>query len=49
VRDVAAGDFVTAADVVLDDKAQAVRVRREMEGRARDAAKLADHSLAVTH
>jgi predicted homoserine dehydrogenase-like protein len=49
VRDVAAGDFVTAADVVLDDKAQAVRVRREMEGRARDAAKLADHALAVTH
>jgi predicted homoserine dehydrogenase-like protein len=49
VRDVAAGDFVTAADVALDDKAQAVRVRREMESRARDAAKLADHSLAVTH
>jgi len=31
LRDVAAGEFVTAADVVLDDKSQAVRVRREME------------------
>jgi predicted homoserine dehydrogenase-like protein len=31
VRDVAAGAFVTAADVMLDDKSQAVRIRREME------------------
>src|SRR5579863_1909478 len=49
VRNVAAGEFVTAADVALDDKAQAVRIRREMESRARDAAKLADDSLAVTY
>jgi predicted homoserine dehydrogenase-like protein len=37
VRDVAAGDFVTAADVALDDAAPAVRVRREMEREARAA------------
>jgi predicted homoserine dehydrogenase-like protein len=35
LRDVAAGEFVTAADVVLDDAAQAVRIRREMERDAR--------------
>jgi predicted homoserine dehydrogenase-like protein len=35
MRDVAAGEFVTAADVALDDSAQAVRVRREMEQDAR--------------
>src|SRR5580698_9362636 len=37
LRNVAAGDFVTAADVALDDAAQAVRVRREMEREARQA------------
>jgi predicted homoserine dehydrogenase-like protein len=37
VRDVAAGDFVTAADVALDDATPAVRVRREMEREARAA------------
>ena len=31
LRDVAAGAFVTAADVALDETAQAVRIRREME------------------
>ena len=35
LRDVAAGEFVTAADVALDDTLQAVRVRREMETQAR--------------
>jgi predicted homoserine dehydrogenase-like protein len=35
VRDVAAGEFLTAADVALDDTAQAVRIRREMEQEAR--------------
>ena len=35
VRDVAAGEFVTAADVALDGNLQAVRVRREMENEAR--------------
>jgi predicted homoserine dehydrogenase-like protein len=49
VRDVAAGDFVTAADVALDENAQAVRIRREIESRARDATKLADSTLAVAH
>jgi predicted homoserine dehydrogenase-like protein len=49
VRDVAAGDFVTAADVALDENAQAVRIRREMESRARDAIKLAASTLAVAH
>jgi predicted homoserine dehydrogenase-like protein len=34
VRNVAAGDFVTAADVALDDNSQAVRIRREMEKQA---------------
>jgi predicted homoserine dehydrogenase-like protein len=33
-RDVAAGEFVTAADVALDDNSQAVRIRREMERQA---------------
>jgi len=31
LRDIAAGKFVTAADVALDDAAQAVRIRRDME------------------
>jgi predicted homoserine dehydrogenase-like protein len=34
LRNVAAGEFVTAADVALDEAAQAVRVRREMERQA---------------
>jgi predicted homoserine dehydrogenase-like protein len=42
VRDVAAGDFVTAADVALAEKLQAVRVRREMEAQAQDSAEVAD-------
>jgi predicted homoserine dehydrogenase-like protein len=37
LRDVAAGEFLTAADVALDDHAQAVRIRREMEREARHA------------
>jgi predicted homoserine dehydrogenase-like protein len=36
-RDIAAGEFLTAADVALDDGAQAVRIRREMERQARQA------------
>jgi len=36
LRDVPAGAFIAAADVALDDNAQAVRIRREME---RDAAR----------
>ena len=35
LRSVAAGEFVTAADVALDGNLQAVRVRREMENEAR--------------
>ena len=38
VRDVAAGDFVTASDVALHERLQAVRVRREMEAMAQDLA-----------
>jgi predicted homoserine dehydrogenase-like protein len=34
VRNVAAGAFVTAADVALDDNSQPVRIRREMEKQA---------------
>jgi predicted homoserine dehydrogenase-like protein len=34
LRDVAAGEFVKAADVALDDTARAVRIRREMEQEA---------------
>jgi len=37
VRNVAAGEFVTAADVALDDNSQAVRIRREMERQAQPA------------
>jgi predicted homoserine dehydrogenase-like protein len=36
-RYVAAGAFVTAADVALDDNSQAVQIRREMERDARQA------------
>jgi predicted homoserine dehydrogenase-like protein len=36
LRDVAAGEFVKASDVALDDSAQAVRVRCEMEREARE-------------
>jgi predicted homoserine dehydrogenase-like protein len=38
VRNVAAGEFVTAADVALDESAQAVRIRREMEKLAQQTA-----------
>ncbi len=37
LRDVAAGAFVTSADVVLDDNSQAVQIRRAMEREARPA------------
>jgi predicted homoserine dehydrogenase-like protein len=35
LRDVAASEIVTAADVALDGDMQAVRIRREMENEAR--------------
>jgi len=35
LRNVAAGEFLTAADVAIDGNAQAVRIRREMEKEAR--------------
>jgi predicted homoserine dehydrogenase-like protein len=47
VRGVAAGDFVTAADVALAEKLQAVRVRREMEALAQDSAEVADTAVDV--
>jgi predicted homoserine dehydrogenase-like protein len=37
LRNVAAGEFLTAADVALDEASQAVRIRREMESDARGA------------
>jgi predicted homoserine dehydrogenase-like protein len=37
LRDVAAGEFLTAADVALDESTQAVRTRRQMERQAREA------------
>jgi predicted homoserine dehydrogenase-like protein len=40
LRDVAAGEIVTANDVALDDTMQAVRIRREMENAARQAGKV---------
>jgi predicted homoserine dehydrogenase-like protein len=46
LRDVAAGEFVKASDVALDDNAQAVRVRREMEHEARQEI-LGEHIGAV--
>jgi hypothetical protein len=49
VRDVAAGDFVTAADVALSENLQAVRVRREMEAQAQDTAHVVDTVLAATN
>jgi predicted homoserine dehydrogenase-like protein len=39
IRDVAAGAFVEAADVALDETSQAVQVRRQMERQARAAGK----------
>jgi predicted homoserine dehydrogenase-like protein len=48
VRDVAAGDFVTTADVALADKLQAVRVRREMEAQGQDSTEVAETALAAT-
>ena len=38
VRDVAAGEFLTAADAALDPNALPVRIRRDMERQARQAA-----------
>jgi predicted homoserine dehydrogenase-like protein len=40
VRDVAAGEFLRAADVTLDESSQAVRVRRDMEQDARQAGRV---------
>jgi predicted homoserine dehydrogenase-like protein len=39
-RDVAAGAFVTAADVALDDTSQAVQIRRAMEQDARQTSRV---------
>lgn len=39
MRDVAAGAFVKAVDVALDETSQVVQVRREMERQARMSAK----------
>ncbi len=36
-RDIAAGEFLSAADVELDDRSQAVRIRRDMERDARQS------------
>jgi predicted homoserine dehydrogenase-like protein len=41
VRDVAAGEFVKAADAALDENAQAVRIRRAMEQEARRSVEIA--------
>jgi predicted homoserine dehydrogenase-like protein len=41
VRDVAAGEFLTAADVALDGRQQAVQIRHEMERDARSGAAMA--------
>jgi predicted homoserine dehydrogenase-like protein len=40
LRDVAAGEIVTASDVALEGNMQAVRIRREMENEARQAGKV---------
>ena len=49
MRNVAAGEFVTAADVALDGNLQAVRVRREMENEARQTVQIltAEHGAAA--
>jgi predicted homoserine dehydrogenase-like protein len=46
-RDVAAGEFLTAADVALDEGSEAVRIRREMERQAREARPYADKAVAA--
>jgi predicted homoserine dehydrogenase-like protein len=46
-RDVPAGEILSAADVALDDNAQAVRVRREMERDARQAGAVAGAVMAA--
>src|SRR5271157_439161 len=40
VRNVAAGEFVTAADVALDGNSQAVRIRHEMESETRQTVQI---------
>ena len=40
VRDVAAGEFLTSADVALDGTSQAVRIRRDMEREAQSVTKV---------
>ncbi len=47
VRDVPAGEILSAADVALDDTAQAVRIRREMEHDARQASAVAGAIMAA--
>ena len=47
LRDVPAGEILAAADVALDDKTQAVRIRREMERQARQAAQDSNKVLAA--
>ena len=46
-RDVAAGEFVTAADVALDGDQLAVRIRREMEAQSRQATETAQAEHAA--
>ncbi len=47
LRDVAAGEIVTAADVALDSTMQAVHIRREMEREARQAQKEPGKAMAA--
>jgi predicted homoserine dehydrogenase-like protein len=47
LRNIAAGEFLTAADVALDDNAQAVRIRREMERQARQVGQAIGEAVAA--
>jgi predicted homoserine dehydrogenase-like protein len=49
LRDVAAGDVVTAADIALDDTLQAVRIRREMESEMRQASGRTEAAAAAAN
>ncbi len=47
LRDVAAGEFLTAADVALNESSHAVRIRREMERQARQGGREASQAMAA--
>jgi predicted homoserine dehydrogenase-like protein len=49
VRDVAAGDFMSAADVALAENLQAARMRCDMEAQGQDSTEVAGTASAATN